>query len=59
MRGKLLSFFLFGESYGKVVGVFVEGFFFGIEVSVEEFKWEFERRKGIERFVIKRKEIDE
>lgn len=59
MRGKLLSFSLFGESHGKAVGVLVEGLPPGIEVSVEELKRELERRKGIERFATKRKETDE
>ncbi|WP_367884505.1 chorismate synthase [Thermococcus sp. JCM 11816] len=60
MRGKLLSFSLFGESHEKAVGVLVEGGLPpGIEVSVEELKRELERRKGIERFATKRKETDE
>lgn len=59
MRGKLLSFSLFGESHGKAVGVLIEGLPPGIEVSVEELKRELERRKGIERFATKRKETDE
>ncbi len=59
MKGKLLSFTLFGESHGKAVGVLIEGLPPGIEVNVEEMKAELERRKGIRRFSTKRRESDE
>ena len=59
MKGKLLSFTLFGESHGKAVGVLIEGLPPGIEVKVEEMKAELERRKGIRRFSTKRRESDE
>ncbi|GAB6134760.1 chorismate synthase [Thermococcus prieurii] len=59
MRGRLLSFTLFGESHGKAVGVLVEGLPPGIEVKIEEMKVELGRRKGIPRFSTKRRESDE
>ncbi|AFK23185.1 chorismate synthase [Pyrococcus sp. ST04] len=59
MKGRILSFTLFGESHGKGVGVLIEGIPPGIRVNVQEIKKELERRKGIQRFSTKRKEPDE
>ncbi|ASJ16277.1 chorismate synthase [Thermococcus chitonophagus] len=59
MKGKLLSFTLFGESHGRAVGVLIEGMPPGIKISVDEMKKELERRKGIARFSTKRREPDE
>lgn len=59
MKGKLLSFTLFGESHGRAVGVLIDGLPPGIEVNVEELRKELQRRKGISRFSTKRREDDE
>ncbi|CAB49379.1 chorismate synthase [Pyrococcus abyssi] len=58
MRGRVLSFTLFGESHGKGVGVVITGIPPGIKVSHEELVKELERRKGIPGLSTARSEPD-
>ncbi len=58
MKGRMLTYTLFGESHGEAVGVLIEGIPPGISVALDSLKEELERRKGIPELSTARREED-
>lgn len=56
--GNLFKVSLFGESHGKIVGVLIDGCPAGVELSVEDFLIDLERRRSGAKGTTKRTETD-